>query len=111
MPRRSEEILVFRAVQRRRVPSEEEFALYPAWMTDPDRSVPALPIFEQMRNDRTFDLEILRCIDGRASIRQIVETLASRYELPRDRCENAVNRFFARCYEADSRAGEESGIA
>ncbi|MBW2498504.1 MAG: PqqD family peptide modification chaperone [Deltaproteobacteria bacterium] len=102
MPRRSEEVLVFRAVQREVAPIEEDFAFYPSWMTDPDESVPALPAFEQMRNDRTFDLEILRCIDGRSSINQIVDTLSDRYSLSHDRCENAVNRFFARCYEADS---------
>jgi SAM-dependent methyltransferase/uncharacterized protein YbaR (Trm112 family) len=111
MPRRSEEILVFRAVQRAASPIEEDFAFYPDWMTDPDESVPALPAFEEMRNDRTFDLEILRCIDGRSSINQIVDTLSARYSLPRDRCENAVSRFFARCVESDSETDTAARIS
>lgn len=101
MPRRSEEILVFRAIRRGSVaPIEEPFSFYPAWMTDPELSVPASPRFEQMRHERVFEGEILACIDGCASIRDIVQTLSTRYALPPERCENAVNGFFAKIYEA-----------
>jgi hypothetical protein len=76
-------------------------------MTNPEESVPALPIFESRRNDRIFDLEILGCIDGRASIRDIVSQLSTKYSLPSERCESAVNRFFARLIEQESEpAGE-----
>ena len=57
--------------------------------------------FERQRAERTFDLEILKCIDGRASIEDIVETLSRRYGLEPDRCRNTVDRFFSRTIEAD----------
>ncbi|MHA7838870.1 MAG: PqqD family peptide modification chaperone [bacterium] len=101
MPRRSEEILVFRAIRREPAALDEPFSFYPSWMTDPSESVPALPRFEQMRRDRVFEGEILGCIDGRTSIRDIVDRLSERYSLPRDRCENAVNRFFSRIHEEE----------
>lgn len=109
MPRRSEEILVFRAIRRGDVaPIEAAFSFYPAWMTDPELSVPASPRFEQMRHERVFEAEILACIDGRASIRDIVQTLSTRYSLPTERCENAVNGFFAKIYETDpDRPGDQ----
>ena len=51
--------------------------------------------------ERTFDVEILKCIDGRASIEDIVVILSSRYGLAPDRCRNTVNRFFGRLIEGD----------
>lgn len=104
LPRRSEQIMVFRALRREGVPRAEQdpFALYPGWMTDPEQPVPQSPRFAQMRLDRVFEAEILACVDGRASIREIIDALSTRYGLPRERCENAVNRFFAKAWEMDT---------
>lgn len=101
MARRSEQVFLFHATRGDAVAAPEEFALYPGWMTDASQSVPALPVFESLRNERIFDVEILRCIDGRTSIDGIVRALAERYELEPDRCRNAVNRFFSRLVEDD----------
>ncbi len=101
MQRRGEEIFVF-AAQRgalRRV--EEEYSFYPDWMTDARQAIPVLPEFEQLRAERTFDVEILKCIDGRASIEDIVVILSNRYGLAPDRCRNTVNRFFGKLIEGE----------
>ena len=101
MARRGEEIFVFSATRRRAVSAEKEFSFYPDWMTDGTLSIPAIPEFERRRAEHTFDLEILKCIDGRISIEEVVATLSSRYGLEPDRCRNTVNRFFSRILEAD----------
>ena len=96
MARRGEEIFVFSATLRERPPIEDDFAFYPEWMTDGTQAIPNSPAFEQMRAERTFDVEILKCIDGRASIEDLVVTLSSRFGLEPDRCRNIINRFFTR---------------
>ena len=94
-----EEIFVFSATLRERRPIEDDFAFYPEWMTDGTQAIPNSPAFEQMRAERTFDVEILKCIDGRASIEDIVVALSSRFGLEPDRCRNIINRFFTRSVE------------
>ena len=105
MSRRHEEIFVFAATRGQEVERAPDFTFYPEWMTRPGASVPALPDFEAMRNDRVFDLEILGLIDGRRSIDEIVSTLSQRYSLAEDRCRNAVHRFFSKWFEAESDPG------
>ena len=99
MPRRGEEIFVCLAVRGKVRAAETEFNFSPEWMADACVGIPALPEFEQTRAERTIDVEILKCIDGRASIEDIVVILSSRYKLEPDRCRNAINRFFTRRIE------------
>jgi len=99
MHRRSEEILVFSATKKENAVAGAEFSYYPRWMSDPTRSVPLLPAWQQMHSQRIFDVEILSLIDGRASIQDIVKRLSSKYSLPADRCRNVVNRFFSTIFE------------
>ena len=101
MQRRGEEIFVFAATRGELRPVEEEYAYYPAWMTDGRQPIPVLPELEQLRAERIFDVEILKCIDGRASIEDIVVILSNRYGLAPDRCRNTVNRFFGKLIEGD----------
>jgi uncharacterized protein YbaR (Trm112 family)/SAM-dependent methyltransferase len=105
MPRRNEEIFVFAAMRRAVRSFDEDYSFYPEWMTDGTRPVPVSPGFEEMRAMRTFDLEILKCIDGRASIEEIVGILSKRYGLEPDRCRNSVNRFFSKMIEGDAAKG------
>ena len=99
MVRRGEEIFVFAATRRERRPIEDDFAFFPEWMTDGTQAIPVSPAFDQMRAERIFDVEILKCIDGRASIEDIVATLSGRFGLEPDRCRNIVNRFFTQRVE------------
>lgn len=101
MSRRGEEIFVFSATRRELRPIADEYSFYPEWMTDGSLPIPVLPEFEQLRAERTFDLEILKCIDGRASIEDIVVMLSSRFGLDPGRCRNTVNRFFTKRVEGD----------
>lgn len=101
MQRRSEQVFVFVAKRGELRPIEEEYAFYPEWMTDGRQPIPTLPEFEQLRAERTFDVEILKCIDGRASIEDIVVILSNRYGLAPDRCRNTVNRFFGKLIEGE----------
>jgi uncharacterized protein YbaR (Trm112 family) len=102
MTRRGEEIFVFSAVRREARSVDEEQGFYPSWMTDGALAIPAAPEFEQLRAERTFDLEILKCVDGRASIDDIVSLLSNRFGLEPDRCRNTVNRFFIGRFEGGS---------
>ncbi len=68
-------------------------------MADGTLAIPVLPAFEQLRAERTFDLEILKCIDGRASIEDIVVILSGRFGLEPDRCRNSLKRFFTKRFE------------
>lgn len=99
MPRRHEEIFAFEARRPEALGDVAPFAFYPAWMTDPRQPIPADPRFESMRAERTFDVEILKCIDGRTTIEDLVVILASQYGLAEDRCRATVERFFARWFE------------
>lgn len=101
MARRSEEIFVFAARRRAAIAPVEEFAFYPTWLTDGTQSVPADAAFERMRAERVFELEILKCIDGKRGLEDIVGLLSERYGLDPDRCRNTVNRFFSRLVEQD----------
>jgi len=99
MQRRGEEILAFAARRSGALPEAVEFAYYPEWITHARVAIPEDPRFDGMRAERIFDVEILKCIDGRASIEDIVLILSSRYSLPAERCRNIVDRFFARWFE------------
>jgi len=99
MQRRGEEILAFAARRTGSISDPVEFAYYPEWITNPRVAIPEDPGFDAMRAERIFDVEILKCIDGRASIEDIVLILSSRYSLPAERCRNLVDRFFARWFE------------
>jgi hypothetical protein len=105
MTRRGEEIFVFAADRGEEVPAAEDFSYYPEWMTDGSQPIPTIPAFERKRAEQIFDVEILKCIDGQASIEDIVATLSSRYGLAPDRCRNTVNRFFSRMIEEDESPG------
>ena len=99
MPRRNEEIFAFEARRPEALGDVAPFAFYPAWMTDPRQPIPADPRFESMRAERIFDVEILKCIDGRTTIEDLVVILASQYGLAEDRCRATIERFFARWFE------------
>lgn len=96
MQRRGEEILAFSVHRTGEIELVDDFAYYPEWMTDGRIAIPEEAGFETLRSERTFDVEILKCIDGRASIEDIVTILSSRYGLAPDRCRNTVERFFAK---------------
>ncbi len=102
MARRGEEVFVFAAIHRAKHAAPDAFSFYPEWLLDGSRPIPALELFETLRGERTFDVEILKSIDGRASIEDIVIILASRYGLEPDRCRNTINRFFSRLIEGDA---------
>lgn len=102
MVRRSEEIFVFAARRRAPIAEVKPFRFYPKWMTDGRQSVPVLPELEQLRAERVFDLEILKCVDGTRGIDDIVALLSERYSLDPGRCRSTVSRFFSRLYEQDS---------
>lgn len=102
LPRRGEEIFVFAATRREKVPVGEPFSFYPEWLLDGGRPIPALPALEQLRAERVFDAEILKCVDGRASIEDVVATLCARYGLAPDRCRASVDRFFSRWVEGET---------
>jgi hypothetical protein len=105
MGRRGEEVFLFVATRGEAVVEALPFDFYPEWMTDGRQPIPALELFDGLRAERTFDVEILKCIDGRASIEDIVVMLSSRYGLERGRCRNTVNRFFSRLFEEEAPGG------
>lgn len=99
MQRRGEEVFVFSASKADATPAPGDYDYYPSWMTDGRVAIPLDPRFETMRAEKTFDVEILKCIDGRTGIEDLVVILSSRYGLEPDRCRNTINRFFARFFE------------
>lgn len=105
MGRRGEEVFLFVATRGDAVAEALPFDFYPEWMIDGRQPIPALELFDGLRAERTFDVEILKCIDGRASIEDIVVMLSSRYGLERGRCRNTVNRFFSRLFEEEAPGG------
>ena len=105
MPRRNEEIFAFEARRPEALGDVAPFAFYPEWMTDPRKPIPADPRFESLRAERIFDVEILKCIDGRTTIEDLVVILASQYGLAEDRCRATVERFFARWFEDEGGSG------
>ncbi len=101
MPRRNEEIFAFEARRPETLADVDDFVFYPAWLTDGRTAIPADPGFETLRAERTFDVEILKLIDGRASIEDLVVILSSRYGLAEDRARATIDRFFARWFEGE----------
>lgn len=99
MPRRGEEIFVFEAMRPATLDAVDDFAFYPEWLLDPRQPIPADPRFETLRAERTFDVEILKCIDGRSSIEDLVVILSSRFGLAPAPCRATIERFFARQVE------------
>lgn len=99
MPRRGEEVFAFAAKRPPALAEVEDFAYYPGWLRDGRRAIPLDPRFDAMRAERTFDVEILKCIDGRAGIEDLVVILSSRYGLAPDRCRATIERFFSRWFE------------
>ena len=100
-----EEVFAFEAKRPEALGDVTPFSFYPAWMTDPRKPIPADPRFENLRAERIFDVEILKCIDGRTTIEDLVVILASQYGLAEDRCRATVERFFARWFEDEGAAG------
>ena len=100
MARRGEEVFAFSAVRRGEIEVPPPFHLHPAWLRDGRLPIPEDPRFETMRAEKTFDIEILKSIDGRASIEDLVVILSSRYGLAPDRCRNTILRFFVRWLES-----------
>ena len=98
---------MFEAVRPETLAPVDDWQLYPEWMVDGRVAIPADERFDTMRAERTFDLEILESIDGRASIEDLVVILSSRYGLDKDRCRAQIDRFFARWFEVEreSRVG------
>lgn len=105
MPRRNEEVFAFEARRPAALGDVAPFVFYPEWMTDPRQPIPADPRFDAMRAERIFDVEILKCIDGRTTIEDLVVILASQYGLAEDRCRATVERFFARWFEEEGASG------
>lgn len=100
MSRRGEEIFAFAAKKRGAIEAPPPFHLHPEWLRDGRLPIPEDPRFETMRAEKTFDVEILKSIDGRASIEDLVVILSSRYGLAPDRCRNTILRFFVRWLES-----------
>lgn len=103
MPRRGEEVFAFHAIRPAALEPVEDMLVHPEWMLDARLPIPLDPIFETLRAERTFDVEILKCIDGRAGIEDLVVILSSRYGLAPDRCRATIERFFVRLVEVDGK--------
>ena len=86
------------------------FHLHPEWLRDGRIPIPEDPRFDTLRAEKTFDVEILKSIDGRASIEDLVVILSSRYGLAPDRCRNTILRFFVRWIEMGEGESASTGL-
>ncbi len=111
MDRRGEEIFAFSAIKRGAIEPPPPFHLHPEWLRDGRLAIPEDPRFDTMRAEKTFDVEILKSIDGRASIEDLVVILSSRYGLAPDRCRNTILRFFVRWLESGEGAEGAEGAS
>lgn len=102
--RRHEQILIFQARKRDTAASVPDFSFYPDWMSDSSLPVPRSEAWQRMQHERIFDLEILSLIDGRASIQDMVKSLARKYSLAPERCAAAVGRFFSSIFEKNRKS-------
>ena len=102
---RRENVFTFSARKVCNTPVPPRFEYMPDWIRDPTQAVPLLPQHAVTSAHRLFQAQALGAIDGRRSLNDITELIASHYGLQPEEVTVALRHVMVEAYESGLTTG------